>query len=298
MTHSHSLTALVCTVLLAALASNAAYASPAPSLPVTFSHTSDVFGWPSAPRDTPFTLTPYAYRVLDPHLLHLPAEGALRFTASPSFVASLNAIEAQVSRIGSGAFDLTRNDRDKFTGISRDLPVGTLDTSYLAAGTFQSHKVGTEGGLHLTTIDNGITATGGVLSITNIQIDLAGGKVYGDVWNGRTQEFTSQLHLWNGTFTSPTTTTALRSDECGFGVCRTEVNIHAALGELQITAPAFQTFVSALGMTEDGVSVLRHVTDYGTLVAVVPEASTVVQMGLGLAGLAALSRRRRKPSHA
>jgi hypothetical protein len=221
----------------------------------------------------------------------LSFKGALStFTASNLLTAALNSTGAQVSQVRPGQAAIITSFRGKYTSISLGMPVTTLDGLYQNR-SFNINGVQTSGGLSIITEDDEITNTGGSLTMSNLRVDLDDKKIYADVAGANGVGLQQQVHLW--TYTNGRNTPSFGTPPlCQFW-CLTDVKPDISLTGLVIQQPAFDLFTRSLGLTQDGMSSLSRVTDYGTLVVAVPEASTVVQMGLGLACLGALATRRR-----
>jgi hypothetical protein len=220
----------------------------------------------------------------------LTGTGTLTF--SNALLPAMNAGGVQVETVAPAIVHTQKNTRMKYTAISAVAPVTSLSGD-VVGDTLVVASVATAGGALQTAEDDGLTNTGGSLAITNLQVDLAGKRVYADIEGANGIGLMRGVHLWNfASITGPTSLTFHWVNDM-------EVFASAAneITGLSITSDSFQLFSQSLGLLEDGVSALSKVTDFGrinsTITIGVPEPSTYALMGMGLLVLGMAARRRR-----
>jgi len=217
--------------------------------------------------------------------------GGLTFTGAGSLSFSADLLGAldtgKVSVAGYGAATATvAKDSDGFyTEASASAPITalTIDTvthNVLAAAT--------TGGATQTAPVLKSVSSGGSLTVTDLNVDLANKKVFATIIGGNGVGTLNNFYLWDiGTITGATTV-------AGAGTYTT------SLSGLSITTDGFNKFVTSLGLLNLGKSALMGVTDFGTITSTIvatpaiPEPSTYALMGLGLAGMGLVARRRAK----
>ncbi|MDO9237850.1 MAG: PEP-CTERM sorting domain-containing protein [Aquabacterium sp.] len=181
-------------------------------------------------------------------------------------------------------------------------------------------QVATVGGATQTAPVLKSVSSGGVMTVTDLRVDLVNKRVYANIisnnaLNAAGDKTLNNFHLWDvmgkaqygadGSFTGYDASTAI----VGSTTMTVEPypvwtgnfppvwldNHGITLNGLKITADGFDAFSKGLGLLSLGRSALLDVNDFGTLtVGTVPEPSTYALMGLGLFGLSLVARRRQK----
>lgn len=212
--------------------------------------------------------------------LTFSGSGALSFSAD-----LMGALDTgKVSVVGYGAATATvLKDTDGFySQVTASAPITalTIDT-----GTNAVLGAATSGGATQTAPVLKSVSSGGSLTVTDLNVDLANKKIYATLIGGNGVGTLTNFYLWDiGSITGATTV-------AGAGTYTT------TLTGLKITSDGFNKFTQALGLLSLGKAALTGVTDFGvvtsTIVATIPEPSSYALMGLGLAGMGLVARRRR-----
>ncbi len=248
----------------------------------------------SATLNVGSSVTDFGYTLSD-----LTGSGTLTF--SNTLIGALNAGKVQVSGVAPATANVVykTNAATKVVSISSAsaaAPVTTLTGDYTAS-SLAVQAVTTSGGALQKAPTANIATTGGSLEITNLKVDLTAKKVYADMVGANGVGTKTNVYLWDvATITGPTTFD-LSVVPVGGGVV-TSTN---TLSGLTINQPAFDLFAQAMGLTANGITSLKTVTDFGSIVSTIsvkvtpaiPEPSTYALMGLGMVGMGLVARRRR-----
>jgi hypothetical protein len=198
------------------------------------------------------------------------AGSTLSINFSKLLVTSFNTSGTSVQSIAPASVEALTSSNGKYSSVAVS---GTLqapsansmgDLAYMA------------GGIKLMTEADDLTNTGGELSISNLSLDATGTHLLADVSGANNVAARQAFNLFD------LVSTGLTSEA---GVSR---------ATLLFSLEGFDYYAQALGLTEDAMAGLRHVTDRGTLTlsAPVPEPSSVWLMALGAVGVGLAGRAR------
>lgn len=205
--------------------------------------------------------------------------------SSPLYLVSgtgtLSFTDAVISAFAAGGVAITPVAPATWTAPSAATPVNEIVTG--GSGAVQT--VTTSGGLFQKSTPN-FTNTGGDITVTNLKVDFTSNTIYANVSGANGLASNPNLALF--TFSSVTGDTNISSA----GTYNTTIS------GLSMTAAGKAAYAQGLGLNAIGQSVLGAIADYGSIsstitVAAVPEPSTYALMGIGLAGVAFVARRRK-----
>lgn len=239
------------------------------------------------------TLTAAGYTLSD-------LSGTDTLTFSSALIGALNAGKVQITNVdpATAAVTYKTNAATKVVSISTAsaaAPVTSL-TGDLTGTNLSITGAGTAGGTLQTAATANIATTGGSLKIINLSVDLLAKKVYADLIGGNGVGTRNNVWLWD--ITTITGPTAIDLSLLPAGGVATLTNTRSGL---IINQAAFDLFATSMGLTANGITSLKTVTDFGTIVSTisvkatpaVPEPGTYALMGLGMVALGMATRRRR-----
>lgn len=219
----------------------------------------------------------------------LQATSTLQFSSEAYGMASLVGISF-------GAWGNTYQSGSKTTADGVTVPTFVLPVTNADVSLGWNLKLSPESG---EAIGSGLMLTRGnrQLGLANFSIDYKTDKVYADV-------------IANGKSTNMAVYSFTEMSDLQIGLKGLALTMNQTLGSLKLTTQATDTFASVLGL-DSFIRGAMGVLDFGTITidiktalrmpisdnpltaaSMVPEASTYVMMGIGLAGIALISRRR------
>ena len=220
---------------------------------------------------------------------------------------ALNATKADLSAIDPAFLMAPRvSSTQAYKRVNLETPVMSVsgDAVHNAASgysTFSVQSLKMAGGIQITTPENpsGSAATGGTLAITDIELDFVNNRTYATLTGGNGVGKVEHVHLWDfETFDGGPNVYTI-------GHYQPEETRHVYGGVIQ--AEAMSLFTRSLGLTTEGTAAFTDI-DYSMDIgyaftlrgdaSLVPEPSSYVLMGAGLAALLAGRKRTlRKSSH-
>jgi len=219
--------------------------------------------------------------------LTFSGSGTLSF--SSDLLGALDTGKVTVANYGSATTSVSKDSDGYYTAVSAAAPITslTIDSSSMAV-----MGAATTGGATQTAPVLKSVSTGGSLTVTDLNVDLANKKVYATLIGGNGVGTLTNFYLWDiGSITGATSVT-------GAGTFTT------TLSSLSITADGLSKFSQSLGLLTLGKAALSSVTDFGTITSTIiaktapastiPEPSSYALMGLGLIGMSLVARRRSK----
>jgi len=218
--------------------------------------------------------------------LSLEGTGTLAFSAA--LLEALDVGKIAITPYGSLVSSVVDNDQGFYETVSATARITGLTVESSNGNVLSA---ATTGGLTQVAPVQRSVSSGGSLTVTDLNVDLANNKVFATIIGGNGVGTLTNFHLWNiGSITGATSVT-------GAGTFTTDIS------GLSITTAGFDTFVRSLGLLTLGRGALATVEDFGTIrstivatsvTPAIPEPSTYALMGLGLVGIALAARRRAK----
>lgn len=224
--------------------------------------------------------------------LSFSGSGSLSFSAD--LLGALDTGKVTVANYGAATTTVAKDTDGFYTQVSAAAPITALtidSSSYAVLGA------ATTGGATQTAPVLKSVSSGGSLTVTDLNVDLANKKVYATIIGGNGVGTINNFALWN--YSSIV-------GETKFTHAGDYVN---DISGLTLTSDGFTKFSQSLGLLSLGKAAMQGITDYGTIhstihtvinpqdlvdpVPAIPEPSTYALMGLGLAGVALAARRRK-----
>ena len=243
----------------------------------------------------------------------ISGSGALSFSAE--LMGAWDAARVAVTPSGGAIVNITKDSDGFYTSAAVSASISSVTIDDVTRNLLQVATVG--GATQTAPVLKSVTS-GGVMTVTDLRVDLVAKRVYANIvsnnaLNAAGDKTLNNFHLWDvmgkaqygadASFTGYDASTAIVGSTTMTGEPVLIGNIPTSwfdnhgitLNGLKITADGFDAFSNGLGLLTLGRSALLGVNDFGTLtVGTVPEPSTYALMGLGLFGVSVVARRRQK----
>jgi len=220
--------------------------------------------------------------------LKFSGSGTLSFSAD--LLAALDTAKVDVAGYGAATATIDKDSEGYYVSASAAAPITALTIDSTTNAVLGAATVG--GATQTATVAvRNVISLGGLLTVTDLNVDLANKVVTGTIFGNNLASKTETL--WTiGDITGATTVTGV-------------VTYNTTLSNLKLTTAAIDDFAVALKLGSLGKTTLSAVSNFGsinsTIVATsaVPEASTSAYAlaGLALVGML-LSKRRRAEAEA
>ncbi len=216
-------------------------------------------------------------------------QGQVDLTFSPDLLSFFEVVGSQTTFLAPTHLD--------YTGQTIQAKVASLSFTHTstvpywtpAAPPFTIDSLGMQGGITWTIPTANFASTGGALSLSNLEINLATQGVYADI-SGANGLTARKARIWDY---------ASFEGDAAFPFTPGIITIQNTVSGLTLTDEAIDMFAQGLGLKVGGLAALRlsgdaSMTTLTTLeVHMLPEPSTYLMMGLGLGGLFLAARRRK-----
>ncbi len=221
-------------------------------------------------------------------------QAPLQFIASDQVSVFLRATEASTAPVLPGRTDVETRRLSQTTdqALAFTAPVVAVGSTPVAAGS-RLEGVQIKGGLTWATKNNGVTTKGGSLTLDSLYIDtqnhVVGGNLTGTRADGSASTFHEDVRIWNYAPDQSTLAMALTPSLVSSDPSIQTVNLSGKVAGLSLTSEARAIFSRSLGLMPLGLDTMDDVQNWGVIT--IPEPSSMLLMGLGMASLGAVVRK-------